>query len=170
MSVWTIWSKVFHCMLLFRKCSKIRILQFQIPLKSKKKSWNRKVSGFLGGTPKGTRYIMVSIPSSRNRASVHRTLALNCSSPCRHNIKSRYPDGYLLLMVRRKGLEPPTYWFVVSHSIQLSYRRMCASPERSDIIAHAFKKSKSFFNFFEKHVLLYLSAQVMRTCADSSVG
>ena len=26
-------------------------------------------------------------------------------------------------VVRRKGLEPPTYWFVASHSIQLSYRR-----------------------------------------------
>ncbi len=29
-------------------------------------------------------------------------------------------------MVRRKGLEPPTYWFVASHSIQLSYRRICS--------------------------------------------
>ena len=28
------------------------------------------------------------------------------------------------VMVRRKGLEPPTYWFVASHSIQLSYRRV----------------------------------------------
>ena len=27
-------------------------------------------------------------------------------------------------MVRRKGLEPLTYWFVASHSIQLSYRRI----------------------------------------------
>ncbi len=27
-------------------------------------------------------------------------------------------------LVRRKGLEPPTYWFVASHSIQLSYRRV----------------------------------------------
>ena len=26
-------------------------------------------------------------------------------------------------MARRKGLEPLTYWFVASHSIQLSYRR-----------------------------------------------
>ncbi len=24
------------------------------------------------------------------------------------------------LLARRKGLEPPTYWFVASHSIQLS--------------------------------------------------
>ena len=30
-------------------------------------------------------------------------------------------------MVRRKGLEPPTYWFVASHSIQLSYRRIYTS-------------------------------------------
>ena len=27
-------------------------------------------------------------------------------------------------VARLKGLEPLTYWFVASHSIQLSYRRM----------------------------------------------
>ena len=27
-------------------------------------------------------------------------------------------------LVRQKGLEPPTYWFVASHSIQLSYWRI----------------------------------------------
>ena len=27
-------------------------------------------------------------------------------------------------LVRQEGLEPPTYWFVASHSIQLSYCRM----------------------------------------------
>ena len=26
--------------------------------------------------------------------------------------------------MRRKGFEPPTYWFVASYSIQLSYRRI----------------------------------------------
>ena len=31
--------------------------------------------------------------------------------------------GYLFL-ARLKGLEPPTYWFVASHSIQLSYKRI----------------------------------------------
>ena len=31
---------------------------------------------------------------------------------------------YFAILVRRKGLEPPTYWFVASHSIQLSYRRI----------------------------------------------
>ena len=30
-------------------------------------------------------------------------------------------------MARLKGLEPLTYWFVASHSIQLSYRRICLS-------------------------------------------
>ena len=30
----------------------------------------------------------------------------------------------LLFMVRPKGFEPPTYWFVASHSIQLSYGRL----------------------------------------------
>ena len=27
-------------------------------------------------------------------------------------------------LVRLKGFEPPTYWFVASHSIQLSYSRI----------------------------------------------
>ena len=27
-------------------------------------------------------------------------------------------------LVRAKGFEPPTYWFVASHSIQLSYARI----------------------------------------------
>ena len=29
----------------------------------------------------------------------------------------------VLVLVRWKGLEPLTYWFVASHSIQLSYQR-----------------------------------------------
>ena len=29
----------------------------------------------------------------------------------------------LLRLARLEGLEPPTYWFVASHSIQLSYKR-----------------------------------------------
>ena len=30
-----------------------------------------------------------------------------------------------LVMVRLKGFEPPTFWFVAKHSIQLSYSRIC---------------------------------------------
>ena len=30
----------------------------------------------------------------------------------------------MCLLVRLKGFEPPTYWFVASHSIQLSYSRI----------------------------------------------
>ena len=47
-------------------------------------------------------------------------------------------------LVRRKGLEPPTYWFVASHSIQLSYRRIPRSHQRSSIIAHALGNCKPF--------------------------
>ncbi len=51
-------------------------------------------------------------------------------------------------LVRRKGLEPPTYWFVASHSIQLSYRRMIHASTRSNIITYSFGKSKYFFQNF----------------------
>ena len=44
--------------------------------------------------------------------------------------KARKPIQFPCLMLkpyislaRREGLEPPTYWFVASHSIRLSYRR-----------------------------------------------
>ena len=52
----------------------------------------------------------------------------------------------MTFLVRRKGLEPPTYWFVASHSIQLSYRRIPHSPECSDIIARRTEKCKYFFS------------------------
>ena len=32
--------------------------------------------------------------------------------------------AYHKKVVRRKGFEPPTFWFVAKHSIQLSYRRI----------------------------------------------
>lgn len=31
---------------------------------------------------------------------------------------------WCFFVARLKGLEPPTYWFVASHSIQLSYKRI----------------------------------------------
>ena len=54
-------------------------------------------------------------------------------------------------LVRLKGFEPPTYWFVASHSIQLSYSRI---PKRDIslnslvIIAPFLLNCKSFFLFF----------------------
>ena len=49
-----------------------------------------------------------------------------------------------LFLARRKGFEPPTFWFVAKHSIQLSYRRICdiLSPEYNTI---RMSKSQQFF-------------------------
>lgn len=51
------------------------------------------------------------------------------SSPFHHANWSKqitgYPNGYpVICMARWKGLEPPTFWFVAKHSIQLSYQRI----------------------------------------------
>ena len=50
----------------------------------------------------------------------------SCSSPYnpKNNKKSKVDKSTLDFLVRWKGLEPPTYWFVASHSIQLSYQRV----------------------------------------------
>ena len=54
--------------------------------------------------------IKVLPPSSRRQATVHRIVAFDCSSPFLNiKIKQDIPDGISCLMVRRKGLEPPTY-------------------------------------------------------------
>ena len=55
------------------------------------------------------------------------------------------------LLVRRKGLEPPTYWFVASHSIQLSYRRIC-----SNNITQCYLKCKTFFKLITIKIFLKL--------------
>lgn len=39
-------------------------------------------------------------------------------------IKMTTPFGVVIFMVRLKGFEPPTFWFVAKHSIQLSYSRI----------------------------------------------
>ena len=52
-------------------------------------------------------------------------------------------------MARLKGLEPLTYWFVASHSIQLSYQRITVLNSLV-IITSTYRKVNPFFNFFEK--------------------
>ena len=53
------------------------------------------------------------------------------------------------ILVRWKGLEPPTYWFVASHSIQLSYRRV--RTQRAPIYYHnAPQIASTFFENREK--------------------
>ena len=53
-------------------------------------------------------------------------------------------------LVRQEGLEPPTYWFVASHSIQLSYCRLFACLTDSFcILPHFSEDCKPFFQFFQ---------------------
>ena len=42
------------------------------------------------------------------------------------------PCDFRSLLVRLKGFEPPTYWFVASHSIQLSYSRILPALSYAD--------------------------------------
>ncbi len=55
-------------------------------------------------TPKRNRPISKRPPKARKRAAFSRKRLFN--------------------LVRQKGLEPPTFWFVAKHSIQLSYWRI----------------------------------------------
>ncbi len=50
-------------------------------------------------------------------------------------------------MVRLEGLEPPTYWFVASHSIQLSYSRI-PSHRQLDYFSTTDGKMQVFFFIF----------------------
>ena len=38
-----------------------------------------------------------------------------------HKIKREHTEVYSLLMARRKGFEPPTFWFVAKHYRQIAY-------------------------------------------------
>ena len=54
-------------------------------------------------------------------------------------------------VARLKGLEPLTYWFVASHSIQLSYKRIWDEKDylfhRRKVYYHIFlEKSREIFN------------------------
>ncbi len=51
-------------------------------------------------------------------------------------------------MVRLKGFEPPTYWFVASHSIQLSYSRIHCPTDSLIMLAHSTGKCKKFLQSF----------------------
>ena len=62
---------------------------------------------FFFGTPKGTRNTKESFGQALASGAHPRRILLFESLPS-YNIKSRYPFGYLLLMARQKGLEPPT--------------------------------------------------------------
>lgn len=60
------------------------------------------------------------------------------------NIKKEHlvPKNKVFL-VRQKGLEPPTFWFVARHSIQLSYWRTYTLFSSAHIAYHTFlKKSR----------------------------
>ncbi len=55
------------------------------------------------------------------------------------------------ILARLKGLEPLTYWFVASHSIQLSYKRIWdekagAFPSPKSILSQLIGKIKRNFN------------------------
>ena len=57
------------------------------------------------GTPEGTRYIMVSPPSSRRRSTARRAVEFNCSSPY-GNQKRETPDGVSLFWYAGRDSNP----------------------------------------------------------------
>ena len=68
---------------------------------------------------------IISVPSYA--AGIYHPLEADIISKIYHpfreeRISCKKPPGKSLeaFLARRKGLEPPTYWFVASHSIQLS--------------------------------------------------
>ena len=104
-------------------------------------------------TPEGTRCIFAFGKNvrlrrrGRRRPTVHRTVGTYLSSPFfpAHQ-KAVHSFAVYRFLVRRKGLEPPTFWFVARHSIQLSYRRMCTIAPRYHSTAAG--KMQAFFQMF----------------------
>ena len=81
------------------------------------KHWNSQLAQrFVACHTEGTSPVTVRRPFDENNKN-------ECSYSVSNAIRT-------LVMVRQKGLEPPTYWFVASHSIQLSYSRI---PHTQDV-------------------------------------
>ena len=67
--------------------------------------------------------------------------------------KKHHKTCGVFCLARLEGLEPPTYWFVASHSIQLSYKRRCYCSADGICIAISFTiitSKKSFVKGFWK--------------------
>ena len=52
--------------------------------------------------------------------------------------------------LREKGFEPPTFWFVAKHSIQLSYSRLFNCFRYSSLATSQSYQKKKFFQVFSK--------------------
>ena len=65
-----------------------------------------------------------------------------------HTKNKRATKVTLLFLARRKGFEPPTFWFVAKHSIQLSYRRIFTFC-RPNILPLQRQKVNSFFKKYQ---------------------
>ena len=65
-------------------------------------------------------------------------------------------------MARLEGLEPPTFWFVAKHSIQLSYQRVWSIMSTHSLLTaqvsyHIFSENATpKFNFFARFLLFFI--------------
>ncbi len=66
-------------------------------------------------------FSVVQIQPKKRRESHHENKKMMRFKMYPNTSKNRINTGFL---ARLEGLEPPTYWFVASHSIQLSYKRI----------------------------------------------
>ena len=71
--------------------------------------------------------LLPQLPSLKTvRRTVFLTLRPKGSSPFPGIKKRESSERTLFSLARPEGLEPPTFWFVARHSIQLSYERVCS--------------------------------------------